>query len=118
MNHLVFRTAEWANIVPHRPIDRSTLIPADAVVFEWEPAKFASDVNPGVGPCAGTMVDPEVITNIGGKRQIRATVQFADDEETDTLLRGELAVSDCKLGESFVKGGKEYKLIRLLNRGV
>ena len=117
-NHIVFKAAEWANIVPHRPIESGTLIPTDAVVFEWEPAKFGNDVNPGVGPAAGTMVDPEVITNKGGTRQILAIVQFADDEECETLARENLAVSDCKVGESFVKDGKEYKLISLLDRGV
>ena len=117
-NHIVFKAAEWANIVPHRPIESGTLIPTDAVVFEWEPAKFANDVNPGVGPAAGTMVDPEYITNKGGTRQMLATVQFADDEDRETLARENLAVSDCKVGESFVKDGKQYKLIRLLDRGV
>ena len=87
-------------------------------MFEWEPAKFSNELNPGVGPALGTMLDPEVyVTSKKGKKELRSKVQFADDETPENLLRKELAVSDCGILESFCKDGKKYKLIRLLDRG-
>ena len=59
--------AEWANFVGTVPITRRTLVPMQQVVFEYDFQKYASDTNPGVGPCLGyaSKLPPHLIFFLG-----------------------------------------------------
>jgi len=112
-----YSAAEWSHIVGYHLAQVG--IPPDAVAFEYDPKKFVSEVNPGVGPALGTVKDPEVITYTKqGRREIRTEVLFADDTLSENILQGELLITECGVGESFDKDGKRYTLQRLLDRGV
>ena len=42
-------------------------------MFEWDPAEYKNEKNPGWGPCAGRVLDPFGET---------LTIEWADDETT------------------------------------
>ena len=86
-------------------------MPPDAVVFEWDSAKFKSKSNPGVGPTLGNVKDAAV-----GKGD-KLEVLWADSVDTEVMARSECRAT-TDVGESFRKNGKLYTLVALNEQGV
>mgnify|MGYP006231968073 CR=1 FL=1 len=86
-------------------------MPPDAVVFEWDSAKFKSKSNPGVGPTLGNVKDAAV-----GKGD-KLEVLWADSVDTEVMARSECRAT-TDVGESFHLNGKLYTLVALNEQGV
>jgi len=107
---VVFSAAQWAKLLAPRKIVGKTLLPDNAVVFEWG-SKYKNKSNPGVGPALGIVKDAQV----GRSQQLE--VLWADASEVEVMARSDCRLT-CEIGEAFRKSGKEYTLQSLEEEGV